>query len=174
MNKHSFYIKDFYYIKDESNIDLSFLPSLMRRKLSMLDKFALASMNKIYTTEVEEIVFASRIGEIDRLNKIIDQYQEFDEVSPAQFSASVHNYPVGLFCLYNKINIPYYAVSAGDETFKSGLIKSVLSEKNNVMFTFADDFAFCCLISKTEGNFTLDLENISDFESLIKFLGENS
>lgn len=172
MNKLCFYVKDFCYLKTEDEIELSFIPALMRRKLSKIDKFALSSMKQVYTKNIEEIVFASKSGEVERLDKIIQQYQELDEVSPAQFSGSVHNYPVGFFCLLNKINIPYYALSSGSETFQSGLVKSVLSDKNNVLLTYADDFSFSAYISKTEGKVKLELEKVPNFDEFIKILGE--
>jgi len=148
MKDCTFYVKDFCYTKDTA---VSFVPPIQRRKLSTLDKLALASMEKVFTPEIEEIVFASKYGEIDRLNSIISQYQEFGEVSPAQFSGSVHNYTAGFFCILKKLNIPYYAVSAGDDTLRNGLIKAVISTAGNVLFTYADNFAISCIISKTGG-----------------------
>lgn len=170
MKKDSFFIKDFYYIKSDEEIDLSFIPLLLRRKLSNLDKAAIFTMNKVYSDDVKEIVFASQYGESDRLNTIISQYQEFNEVSPAQFSGSVHNYPCGFFCLLKKLNIPYYALSAGDETFKNGIIKAVLSYNDNVLFTYTDNISISCIISKT-GGIELNLNSInSDIQSFINLL----
>ena len=68
MKKLSFYIKDFCIAKEA---DVAFIPPLVRRKLSTIDKFALTAFEKVYTPEVEEIVFASEFGEVERLNIII-------------------------------------------------------------------------------------------------------
>ncbi len=158
MNIESVFVKDFYYTREA---DTSFLPPLIRRKLGSLDKFAISAMESVYSKEIEEIVFASKAGEVDRLNKIISQYKEMNEVSPAQFSASVHNYPVGFFTLYKKINIPYFALAAGDKTFENGLIEASISAYNNVMFVYAKkDFALSCVLSKKEGK--LRLSNIPE------------
>ena len=151
MENSSFFIKDFYYIKKPDDIDLSFIPPLVRRKLSNIDKLTVCAVNKIYNDKVDEIVFSSKVGEFDRLNSIISQYQEFDEVSPSTFSGSVHNYPVSFFTLFKKITIPYYALSSGDDSFYMGLIKAVNSKKESVLYVYSDDFTISILISKKEG-----------------------
>ena len=150
MKNISFYIKDFAISKEA---DVSFIPPLTRRKLSSVDKFALSVLNKIYTVDTEEIVFVSEYGEVDRLNTIIEQYQTLDEVSPNQFSGSVHNYPAGFFTLLKKINIPYYALAAGKNTISAGLIKSIISPRKEVLFCFADNLGIACAVSKTKGKF---------------------
>ena len=162
------FIRNFYFTNEA---DVTFLPSLMRRKLSSLDKIALTVMEKVYIPEVQEIVFASQKGEVDRLNKIIEQYKESEEVSPAQFSASVHNYPVGFFTLYKKINIPYFALAAGDKTFKNAFIEAAISKYENVMFVYAEnDFALACIISKKDGKIKVErtLENVGDFLTILE------
>ena len=105
MNKELIFIKDFYYTKSDNDIDVSEISPIMRRKLSRLDKHALTTMFKVYSKDAEEIVYASQDGESDRLNTIISQYTGMNEVSPAQFSASVHNYPAGFFTLFKKLNV---------------------------------------------------------------------
>ena len=99
-----FYIKDFCYIKSAEEIDVSSIPPLVRRKLSPIDKAALSTMIKVFDNNVEEIVFSSQYGEHTRLDTLITQYKEAGEVSPAQFSGSVHNFPAGFFTLINKLN----------------------------------------------------------------------
>lgn len=174
MKTKCFYIKDFYYIKSPEEVDVSFIPPLIRRKLSTLDKLTLTTMNRVFTDEVEEIIFSSQHGETDRLNTIISQYQEMNEVSPTQFSASVHNYPIGFFTLFKKVNIPYYALSAGENSFSVGLTKSVISTKENTLFTYTDDVSISCIISKKEGKIKCNLNQISkSADGFINFLEES-
>lgn len=135
MKNQVFYIRNLNKISSENEIDVSFLPPLVRRKMGLLDKVSLTTMNKSYEDCVEEIVFSSVYGEFTRLNTIIKQYQECGEVSPAQFSASVHNFPVSFFTLNKKLNIPYYALTS----FEAGLIKSIISGKESLC-TYADVF----------------------------------
>lgn len=168
MKNQWFYVKDFCYIKAEDEIDVSFIPSIQRRKLSKLDKMTLTVMSKIYTDKIEEIVFASKDGESDRLKTIISEYKECGEVSPIQFSASVHNYPVGFFTLVKKLNIPYYALSAGEETFYAGLVKSIISDKKNVLFVYSDNISLACIISKNIGK-KLELKKYSAEDFIVEF-----
>lgn len=166
-----FYIKDFCYIKSAEEIDVSSIPPLVRRKLSPIDKAALSTMIKVFDNNVEEIVFSSQYGEHTRLDTLIAQYKEAGEVSPAQFSGSVHNYPAGFFTLINKLNIPYYALSAGENSFYAGLVKSVISGKET-MFTYADTYneikAVSVLISPSEES-PVTLKEV-DYENFIEIL----
>ena len=95
-----FYIKDYKYIEN-GEIDISFLPMMIRRRLSSIDKYAIYTLSAFKDCKIDEIVYSSRYGELERLFKIIDQYIEDNEVSPNLFSSSVHNYLVGLFSQIN-------------------------------------------------------------------------
>lgn len=146
-----FYIEK-YSQRTFENIDVSFLPPMARRKLSLLDKIALCLMNDCISSYKDsesiknlKIVFASRYGELDRLKKLVYQYTEENEVSPATFSGSVHNSVVGQFSLLNKITAGYNSISAEENTFEAGLIEAVISSKDN-------DVLFCCCDAMSETN----------------------
>ena len=180
MKKTIFYINDFFYAQSADEIDISDIPPLLRRKLSPVDKACLSALNKIYHENTEELVFSSSYGEITRLKTIISQYQEFNEVSPTQFSGSVHNYPAGFFTLYKKINIPYYALASGENSISAGLVKAVMSDKKNVLFVYADELCLACNISKSEGKIKCSFEfgeteeNQDEFSTFTDFLeGKN-
>ncbi len=158
MKKTTFYISDFYYINPEDEINISDIPPLLRRKLSPVDKVLLCTLNKVYSPDIEELVFSSAYGEISRLKSIISQYQEFNEVSPAQFSGSVHNYPAGFFTLHKKLNIPYYALASGENSISAGLVKAILSDKSKVLFCYADNSGAACIINKTAGKIKCEFE----------------
>ena len=173
--KKSFYISDFYYIKSVEEFNSEKIPPLIRRKLSPIDKLAVEVISQVYDNDVEEIVFSSKQGEITRLEKIIEQYNELNEVSPAQFSGSVHNFAVGFFTLFQKINIPYYAISSGENSLSAGIIKSIISKKNNSLFCYADSSAVACLISHEYGKIKCEFENScqinsDEFNSFVDFL----
>ena len=85
----------------------------MRRKMSKLDKICIHNMSKIFTPNIQEIVFSSEFGEFDTLNTLVQQYLINKEVSPTKFSVSVHNNINGMFALLNKLNSSYVALSAG-------------------------------------------------------------
>ena len=70
-----FFIKT-YCKKNPEDIDVSFLPAMVRRKLSALDKTALCILNECFSTldnkeKNIKIVFASQYGELDRLKELV-------------------------------------------------------------------------------------------------------
>ena len=174
MKSIPFCIEKFSYIVSEEQIDVSSIPPLVRRKLSLLDKVALTTMVKLFESDkVDEIVFSSEFGEFSRLDCLREQYQEFKETSPAVFSASVHNYPVGFFTQFNKLDIPYYALSSGENSLSAGLIKSI---NKRTLFTYADVFggiaSVSCLINpnKNKMEFLVGNYKNDNFEAFIEFL----
>lgn len=177
MKSIPFSIEKFSYVVSEEQIDVSSIPPLVRRKLSLLDKVALTTMVKLFESDkVDEIVFSSEFGEFSRLDCLIEQYQEFKEASPAVFSASVHNYPVGFFTQFNKLDIPYYALSSGENSLSAGLIKSI---NKRTLFTYADVFdgiaSVSCLINPNKNGMEFLVGNYKNenFEAFIEFLNGN-
>lgn len=175
----SFDIKKFSHCEQEDSEVLKKLPMLLRRKLSKLDKLALTSILKTYEQGIEEIVFSSQYGEFERLFKLIEQYTSENEVSPIQFSASVHNYLTGLFCLTKKITVPYYALSAGSQSLANGLLYSAISKKE-ILFCYTDTYktneCVACIITPKQTNitFTKNISNHNDnFSDFIEFLNGN-
>lgn len=138
MENARFYIEQISFCT-QIDSKLDFIPMLLRRKLSKLDKLALSSIEKVYDNNIEEFVFSSQYGEWERLFLIIEQYTESNEVSPISFSASVHNYLAGIISLVKHSTIPYYSISAGENSLSSGLIKSIISKKR-VLYCCADNF----------------------------------
>ncbi len=133
-----FYVNKFSFLNSQDEVDVNFITPILRRKTSLIDKISLSIMNKTYSEKVKSVVFSSRYGEYERLFKIIEQYSQNKEVSPAIFSASVHNYPVGFF-LYNiKQPLPYMALSSIKSSISSGLIASITSKYTDILFCYAD------------------------------------
>ncbi len=150
-----FYVNKFNYLNDIEGLDLSFVPPIVRRRMSVLDKITLSNLNSVYSDNIENIVFSSQYGEVTKLLKIIDQYMTEKEVSPNTFSTSVHNYAVSSFLLNKQKPIPYTALSACGQTFSIGLLSSVISNYNNVLYCYSDDNkgiinSFAVNLSKTK------------------------
>ena len=148
-----FYVNKFCYL-DNTQADVSFIEPISRRRMSPLDKIALSVMNKAFTDDIQNIIFASQFGQCERLFKMINQYKEDKEVSPSAFSSSVHNYSAGFFLLNIKKPIPYSALSSMESTIENGLLSSVISNFNNVLFCYCDiynnnNIAFAINLSKT-------------------------
>ena len=131
----------------------------MRRKMSKLDKICIHNMSKIFTPNIQEIVFSSEFGEFDTLNTLVQQYLINKEVSPTKFSVSVHNNINGMFALLNKLNSSYVALSAGKSSLSAGLVKSILSKSDNVLFCYGDtveqESGLACIISKNKTNISM-------------------
>ena len=152
----NFSIEKYTYIT-EDDINLSFLPPMARRKLSVLDKIALTAMHNCFTDNDIKLVFASRYGELERLKKLVAQYTEENEVSPSAFSGSVHNSAVGQFSLINQIKESYNSISAEKNTFSAGLFEAVASAKTtNVLYCCCDTEpyieGFACSLSLSDAN----------------------
>ena len=138
MKSIEFYINKIKYIEGIQNADISFIPSISRRRLSNLDKITVASLNFCFTNEIQNIIFASKKGEIERLLKIIEQYKTENETSPMLFTGSVHNFAVSSFLINKQISIPYTAIDSGDETLSSGTYTAVMSKYKNNLLVYSD------------------------------------
>ena len=137
-NVLEFYVNKVNFLENINDINLDFIPSIMRRRMSLLDKVTLSVMNEVYTDDIQNIVFSSQYGEVERLLKIIDQYTENKEVSPNTFSGSVHNYSVGFFLLNKKKAIPYNVLSACENSISAGLLASVISDYDKILYCYSD------------------------------------
>lgn len=166
-----FYINKFYCGKD---VDLSFISPIVTRKLSNLDKTALSAMFKCYEENSSPaLVFGSQHGQFERLSKLTEQFKTENEVSPIGFSASVHNNTIGVFSLLNKINAPYTAISAGENTLVNTLCEGIfqLKENKEVLLCCADsfegeNFAVAALISKKPSENSLKIKVTNSHKTL--------
>ncbi len=135
MNKVIFDIKKFSHVTGE-NIDVSFIPMMQRRKLNKFGRAALFTLYGAYEGGSPNLVFASNYGDVERVEKLIEQRKEDGEVSPAGFGSSVHNAVIGLFSLLEKINTSYNSISAGENSISAGFLESILSEES--LFCYAE------------------------------------
>ncbi len=132
MKSIKFYINKYSYIENEKR-DVSFIPMLMRRKLNTYGKAALYTLYNAYKENKNtKLVFASEYGDIERVNKLINQRQSEGEISPGGFSFSVHNASIGLFSLLKNLNSSYTSISAGEKTLADGILETVLQIEDNV------------------------------------------
>lgn len=132
------YVKKFCYSDSIETCDLSFIPPLVKRRLSKLDRMSIYGLENSYTDDIENIVFSSFYGEYEKLVKIIEQYKIDKEVSPNNFSGSVHNFPVGFFLLNKKNPIPYNAISSDENNISYGLLTSLISNFSNILYCYSD------------------------------------
>ena len=181
-----FYVNNFNSLKSFEEADINFIPSILRRRMSKLDKCVISVLNKAFTDNVNNVIFSSKKGEIERLLKLIEQYSLEKEVSPNLFSGSVHNYSAGFFLLNNKKAIPYNALASGDCSISAGLLSAVVSKYDLTSFCYVDPkdedyIALALNVSKHPLNnsvkyrlFIQNNDNIKDdFDSFIQLFNGN-
>lgn len=119
--------------------DVSFVPPMERRRLTGVERAALSVARRVYP-EGEEVpvVFASRWGEIGTTVKLMRQCHEDGEMSPAGFSASVHNAAPGAFSILTKNRAPYTAIAARARSREMGWLEAT-SMKGRVVFVYAEE-----------------------------------
>lgn len=103
--------------------DVSFVPPLVRRRLSPLQKRFFALAHAVGAEDAGWIVLASRDGEDTLTRRIVADYQADGTVSPQRFSSSVYNAAPGLWSVFAKNQAPYTAMAAGDDTVECGLLE---------------------------------------------------
>ena len=54
-NLLEFYVNKYKFIKDGNEPDLDFIPPIMRRRMSLLDKVTLSSLNGVFSDNIQSI-----------------------------------------------------------------------------------------------------------------------
>lgn len=126
-----------------TDLDVSYMPLMQRRRLNSLNKIFFHTVN-ICEQNIKDkpIVFGSRYGELPRTVNILKSLGAGEIVSPTDFSHSVHNTPVALYTIYTKNYQPANAISAGEDTLMATILESASqfhSEKKDVLLVFAED-----------------------------------
>ena len=118
--------------------DVSFIPPLERRRLTGVERAALSVAWQVRPEGEVPVVFASRWGEIGVTVKLMTQFHVDREMSPAGFSASVHNAAPGAFSLLTRNHAPYTAIAARERSLEAGLLEA-LAQRAGVVFVFAEE-----------------------------------
>ena len=118
--------------------DVSFISPLERRRLTGVERAALSVAWQVRPEGEVPVVFASRWGEIGVTLKLMTQFHADREMSPAGFSASVHNAAPGAFSLLTRNHAPYTAIAARERSLEAGLLEA-LAQRAGVVFVFAEE-----------------------------------
>ena len=118
--------------------DVSFVPPLVRRRFSPLQRIFFALAKAVADGEEREVVFASRDGENTLTRRIVEDFQADGSVSPQRFSTSVYNAAPGLWSVQTKNRAAYTAIASGDDSIECGLIESLASSALP-MFVYAEE-----------------------------------
>ena len=129
--------------------DVSFIPPLERRRLTGVERAALSVAWQVRPEGEVPVVFASRWGEIGVTLKLMTQFHADREMSPAGFSASVHNAAPGAFSLLTRNHAPYTAIAARERSLEAGLLEALAqgaaacsasgTYQGTVVFVFAEE-----------------------------------
>ena len=137
---------------EDDRPDVSFVPALARRRLTPVERAAMHVAHEALARAGVgpggmPVVFASRWGEIGTTFKLISQFREEGEMSPAGFSNSVHNAAPGAWSLFTKNTSPYTSIAGRVRSLESGLMEALAqllekrgeSAEGRVLFVFAEE-----------------------------------
>lgn len=95
---------------------LSYIPMMQARRMSKATSLACESFLSILNEQsVDSAVFLSEHGELERSHKILDALNHNQNISPTDFSMSVHNVAAGLSTILSQKNIEVSSISAGKD-----------------------------------------------------------
>ena len=123
--------------------DVSYLPSLLRRRLDRGGRMALSTAWPC-TAGVDSVqsVFASRHGALSRTLELLGNLAEHETLSPTTFSLSVHNSTVGLFSIARSDRGAATAMAAGSDSLTMALLEGanlIQEGASHVLVCYADD-----------------------------------
>lgn len=119
--------------------DVSFVPPLLRRRLSPLQRLFFALAREVGADAADWIVFSSRDGEDTLTRRIVADFRADGSVSPHRFSASVYNAAPGLWSVFSENKAPYTAIAAGDDSIECGLLELLAGERGSAVLVYAEE-----------------------------------
>lgn len=127
----------------EAQPDVSYLPSLLRRRLDRCGRMALHTAWPCATgLDSVQSVFASRHGELNRTTELLTALGRHESLSPTTFSLSVHNSVAGLFSIARTDRAAATAMAAGADTLGMSLLEGaslIATGAPKVLVCYADD-----------------------------------
>jgi hypothetical protein len=101
------------------------VPPLLRRRTGIMGRAALHVLsNPEMPYTGQSIIFCSRYGEFSRSLQLQEELVAEGQVSPQQFSMSVHNASGGLFMMAKKAQAPLTALAGAGKTALAGLFEA--------------------------------------------------
>lgn len=134
---------DYHLLSTQGVLDVSFLPPLKRRRLSNLSRMSLRLAHMVAPDYQGYCVFGSQHGELVTTQGLLESIVQGDIVSPAGFSASVHNTAVGLHSINCQNRYPCTSIAAGIDTLAMCFMETAAllnsGEAKEVLLVCADD-----------------------------------
>ena len=133
---------------------VKFLPSRLRRRMSMCTRISLYLANQVLQMSPEAMaldmnlqevrsVFASRHGEVQVTLSLFEEIISELSLSPLSFSRSVHNTASGLYSIGAGSRAPTTAIAAGEASLTMGALEAALQAQccnEPVLFVMADEY----------------------------------
>jgi len=102
------------------------MPPLLRRRAQPLGR---AALEVLYAPTLaysgQPIVFCSRHGEVSRSTALLQSLAAEGQVSPQEFSMSVHNAIPGLFLIAKQCQAPVASLSSENQLALSGMVEAL-------------------------------------------------
>ncbi len=107
------------------------VPALLRRRVTPLGRQALSSAWELPETANARLILSSRHGEFSRTLSLLEAAANRSDLSPADFTLSVHNALIGLLSIAHGNHKGHTAIAAGQESFCYGLLEAIACLKEN-------------------------------------------
>jgi len=112
---------------EEETASVRAMPPLLRRRAHPLGR---AALEVLYAPELayadQPIIFCSRHGEMSRSATLLQALAAEGQVSPQEFSMSVHNAIPGLFLIAKKSRTPVMALASENRLALSGMLEALI------------------------------------------------
>lgn len=132
MKPSSFYLCGWgYWTPDHPQEKSDTAPALLRRRVSSLGRHALSLAWELPEAANARLILSSRHGEFGRTLSLLEAASSQSELSPADFTLSVHNALIGLLSIAHGNRHGHTAIAAGPESFCFGLLDAIACLKEN-------------------------------------------
>ncbi len=122
--------------------DISFLPQLQRRRLTPLARAAIAVAWDCWNSNDQRpTIFCSTHGETSHCFNILEILADSQDVSPTQFTLSVHSGIAAMFSIFTANNAPYIAMASGNENLSYAMLEAhglLIEEYREILVVFYD------------------------------------
>lgn len=123
--------------------DASYLPAMQRRRLSPMARMVFAAAwHLLDLKQSQPLVFASQHGENQRNLELLESVGRREDLSPMQFSLSVHNAITGLWSILREDPQPMIAIATAEDVLESAVLEAQLllnQGATSVLVVIAED-----------------------------------
>jgi hypothetical protein len=120
------------------------IPRSILRRSSILSREVLGLSHFIFESGIDFLVFATKHGELNRTQKLLQSLAQKTELSPTQFAQSVHSTAAGLLTIANSKKVPFSTICASEHTFSMAVLEAVshlkCSPGSEVCLIMADEY----------------------------------